>query len=259
MACAPGGDLRGDLLEMQLHGFAVAGRQHERCVIRRETKQFRGGGWCLGIQEPAVVDPDIAAVRPSELFEPLQECRCAMAVFRIALGPIHRHADPPHSLGLLRSRPERPSRRAAEKRHRLSPPHSITSSARASSEGGTARRSALAVFRFITNSNLVGCCTGRSPSLAPLRMRSTYVALSIDPLQLGKNARSIVQPTSLTRLYASHRDAALHGMHIGCAEGLRFLLSLRRDAGTPQNQEHCRQKNPPHAAAMEDCHDCVPP
>ena len=25
-----GGDLRGDLLEMKLHGFAVAGRQHER-------------------------------------------------------------------------------------------------------------------------------------------------------------------------------------------------------------------------------------
>ena len=35
--------------------------------------------------------------------------------------------------------------------------HSITSSARASSDGGTSRPSALAVLRLITSSNLVGC------------------------------------------------------------------------------------------------------
>src|SRR5262249_53702127 len=55
-----------------------------------------------------------------------------------------------------------------------SPPrrdHSITSSARASSCGGTSRPSALAVFRLITSSNLVGCCTGRSAGFAPLRIR----------------------------------------------------------------------------------------
>src|SRR5262249_12490114 len=40
--------------------------------------------------------------------------------------------------------------------------HSITSSARASSVGGTSRPSALAVFRLITSSYLVGACTGRS-------------------------------------------------------------------------------------------------
>src|SRR5262245_14422424 len=49
--------------------------------------------------------------------------------------------------------------------------HSITSSARASSVGGTSRPSALAVFRLITSSNFVGCMTGRSPGLSPLRMR----------------------------------------------------------------------------------------
>ena len=52
-------------------------------------------------------------------------------------------------------------------------PHSITSSARASSVGGTSRPSALAVLRLMTNSNLVGCCTGRSPGLAPLKILST--------------------------------------------------------------------------------------
>src|SRR6266516_2650328 len=54
--------------------------------------------------------------------------------------------------------------------------HSITSSARASSIGGTSRPSALAVLRLITNSNLVGCSTGRSAGLAPLKILSTKVA-----------------------------------------------------------------------------------
>ena len=35
------------------------------------------------------------------------------------------------------------------------------------------RPSALAVFRLITSSYLVGACTGRSAGFSPLRMRST--------------------------------------------------------------------------------------
>ena len=50
--------------------------------------------------------------------------------------------------------------------------HSSTSSARASSVGGTSMPSDFAVLRLITNSNLVGCMTGRSPGLAPLRIRA---------------------------------------------------------------------------------------
>ena len=49
--------------------------------------------------------------------------------------------------------------------------HSITSSARASSVGGTVRPSALAVLRLMTSSNLVGCTTGKSAGFSPLRMR----------------------------------------------------------------------------------------
>jgi hypothetical protein len=52
-------------------------------------------------------------------------------------------------------------------------PYSITSSARASSVGGTSMPSALAVVRLTTRSNLVGCSTGRSPALAPRRILST--------------------------------------------------------------------------------------
>jgi hypothetical protein len=51
--------------------------------------------------------------------------------------------------------------------------YSITSSARASSDCGMVRPSALAVFRLMTRSYLVGACTGRSAAFSPLRMRST--------------------------------------------------------------------------------------
>src|SRR5262245_8846075 len=53
--------------------------------------------------------------------------------------------------------------------------HSITSSARASSVGGTSRPSALAVLRLMINSNLVGWVTGRSAGFSPLRMRPAYI------------------------------------------------------------------------------------
>ena len=74
--------------------------------------------------------------------------------------------------------PPRPRRRRTpEKRNDVAAlqwrAHSITSSARASSIGGTARPSALAVFRLITSSYLVGACAGRSAGFSPLRMRST--------------------------------------------------------------------------------------
>jgi hypothetical protein len=42
----------------------------------------------------------------------------------------------------------------------------ITSSARASTDGGIVRPRAFAALRLITNSNLVGRSTGRSPALA---------------------------------------------------------------------------------------------
>jgi hypothetical protein len=49
----------------------------------------------------------------------------------------------------------------------------ITSSARASTEGGIVRPRAFAVLTLITNSNLVGCSTGRSAGFAPLKSLST--------------------------------------------------------------------------------------
>jgi hypothetical protein len=54
--------------------------------------------------------------------------------------------------------------------------HSISRSARTSSDGGTSRPSAFAVLRLITNSNFVACSTGKSPGLAPLKILSMKVA-----------------------------------------------------------------------------------
>src|SRR5215813_1470654 len=48
--------------------------------------------------------------------------------------------------------------------------HSITSSASASSFSGTFKPRVCAVLRSITNSNFVGCITGRVAGLTPLRI-----------------------------------------------------------------------------------------
>src|SRR5262249_42657774 len=55
-------------------------------------------------------------------------------------------------------------------------PYLNTFSARIITTGGIFRPRALAVLRLITNSNLVGCSTGRSAGLAPLRILSTITA-----------------------------------------------------------------------------------
>src|SRR4051812_11883189 len=66
-------------------------------------------------------------------------------------------------LCLLRPCHHRPRcSRTTETSNKFPPPHSITSSARASSIGGIARPCALAAVRLSTRSNLVGCSTGKS-------------------------------------------------------------------------------------------------
>ena len=109
---------------------------------------------------------------------------------KLPAGPDARHelhvaaepgAVPPELLALLRAHRKRPSgRRAAEQSDEGAALHSITSSTLASSCGGTSRPRVLAVLMLMTNSNLVGCWTGKSSGLAPLRMRSMYPAASRD-------------------------------------------------------------------------------
>src|SRR5262249_61924589 len=83
-----------------------------------------------------------------------------------------QEADAPDLGRFLRQTAEWPRRRrAAEQRDELTPFHSITSSARASSAAGISRPSVRAVFRLITSSNLVDYTTGKSAGLAPLSTR----------------------------------------------------------------------------------------
>ena len=55
----------------------------------------------------------------------------------------------------------------------FAPSHLITLSALASTFGGIVRPICLAALRLMMNSNFVGCSTGRSAGLAPLRILST--------------------------------------------------------------------------------------
>src|SRR6516164_5314299 len=138
----------------------------------------------IGGVRPASIDPQIAAVHPAQFLQLLDERSALRPSFRITLRPAHQYADPAHLLGLLRACRERPRRRATEQRDELAAlhlrGHSITSSAMARSLSGIWRPSALAAFRLITSSNLVGACTGRSAGLVPLRMRSIYPAACRD-------------------------------------------------------------------------------
>src|SRR5262249_17109558 len=161
-------------MSQRCHAQRAAG-QYE---VWRQRDQFRRVS-AIAIDivlAPAGVDPDVAAVAPSQLLQGLLERRQLDLAAWIVRGPVHEHTEPPHALGLLRPRRERPRYcRAAEQRYERAPlhprNHSITSSARASSVDGISMPSALAVGRLIKNSNLVDCTTGRSAGLAPLRMR----------------------------------------------------------------------------------------
>src|SRR5262249_23857386 len=84
---------------------------------------------------------------------------------------------PRHRLLLRVRRDGERQRCAAEQRDELASCHSITSSATKRKSRLIVSPSSLAVFRLMTNSNLVGCSTGKSAGLAPLRILSTYVAV----------------------------------------------------------------------------------
>src|SRR5215468_2760432 len=69
---------------------------------------------------------------------------------------------PPGSVSLNRLHP------AEQRDERATPHHSITSSARASSVGGTSRPKVLAVWALMTSSNFDVCTTGRSAGFGAL-------------------------------------------------------------------------------------------
>ena len=84
------------------------------------------------------------------------------------------YADAPHPLGLLRACCQRPcGRRATQERDELAPPHSITSSARSSSDVGSSIPSVLALFGLTTTLNFTARSIGRFAGRTPFRILST--------------------------------------------------------------------------------------
>src|SRR5262249_12471341 len=129
-----------------------------------------GGAFGASFGKP-ILEGDGAAFDPAEFAQTVHQGGKPLAVGRARAW--YEHADERLFRRLLPACRGRRRRRAAEQRDELAAFHSITSSARASRRSGTVRPSAFAVLRLITSSYLVGACTGRSPGLSPLRMRST--------------------------------------------------------------------------------------
>lgn len=72
---------------------------------------------------PAVLDPDVATVDPTQLLQAFPECGDARLSLRFIFGDAHQHSDAPHAIGLLRTRRQRPRSRAAKKANELATPH----------------------------------------------------------------------------------------------------------------------------------------
>src|SRR3954468_10956725 len=88
-----------------------------------------------------------------------------------ALQPSHHGLPPPRFVSARwnHGSPQASTTSATKSANSGSLSYSITSSATFSTLAGTVRPNVLAVFRLMTNSNLVGCNTGRSAGFSPLR------------------------------------------------------------------------------------------
>src|SRR5262245_11247173 len=121
---------------------------------------------------PAILDGDIPTLDKASFAQAMAE---GAQPARVPVGGCAAEIPDHRQPSLLRPRRNRPRRcRTADQRDELAPPdHSITSSARATSVGGTWMPSAAAVLRLITSSNFVGCSTGKSAGLTPFNTLST--------------------------------------------------------------------------------------
>src|SRR5262249_27507679 len=165
-------DCRGCRLGGERHGRRPNRSDHPDGAARQLGRQSRQA--IEIVLAPPVDDREIVAFHVAVILE--APAKSLQTVAQKLIGGVRRPAvqesDHWHR-GLLCTRPERPRRRAAEAYKERAPPHSITSSARASSVVGISRPMALAVLRLNTSSYRVGAWTGRSAGFSPLRMRST--------------------------------------------------------------------------------------
>src|SRR5262249_36610807 len=100
---------------------------------------------------PTIFDDQVLPLNKSNFLQPISQG--AQAVNVQSRGVTAEKTN--DGYWLLRPCHHRPRRRAAQPRDEVASFHSITSSARAITEGGTSMPRALAVFRLITSSNLM--------------------------------------------------------------------------------------------------------
>src|SRR6516164_6103743 len=118
----------------------------------------------------------------------------------------------------------------AEQRDELAPLHSITSSARANTLGGTSKPSALAVLMLSTVSYFVGAFTGRSAGFSPFRMRSSLSR----PIALAPRTRWRSRPHGARRgglgqVNSAERDVSDYNLE-------RKRTSSTSSAGLPKRR-----------------------
>ncbi len=141
-----------------------------------ETRSPAGPSWArrFGICETAWHS---FPLDPAEILKTLtQQIESRRSIYVHTAAPVSwmQESHPRHRPGRLRLGDEGRGERAHCSHEECSSIHySITWSARCKSDGGMVRPRALAVLRLMTSSNLVGCSTGRSAGLAPLRILST--------------------------------------------------------------------------------------
>src|SRR6202035_2790236 len=110
----------------------------------------------------------VLALGKAGLFQAL--CERGDVDDRVLRRPGAEKSDHRQCLGARSQRPRQDGgRRYGCRCNEFAPFHSITSSAEASNAVGNSRPSAFAVLRLTTSSNIVGCCTGKSDGLIPLR------------------------------------------------------------------------------------------
>src|SRR5262249_41964869 len=147
--------------------------------VNLETNQLRCESW-KPLDSPvrtSVLDGDVSILRIAKLTQPLPEG----VELHSRLGGFQRtgyHQTNPRDFRRWLSihGQRQGGRRAAESQDELAAPHSITSSARSRIAVDGSMPVALAVFRFTTSSNFVGCSMGKSAGLAPRAIRSTNSA-----------------------------------------------------------------------------------
>ena len=159
---------------MRLDQRPVPRHQHvnpERQKLRNQLPRSRRVSLRVALLQEKVAAEDVSA-----FLKPLAQARDAHVRVRKIVPEIANARNFPLRPRRRRPRARRCGRRPAEKTDELAPPHSITSSAGASSIGGMSTPSALAVFRLTTVLNFVACSIGMSPGFAPLESCPTKKA-----------------------------------------------------------------------------------